>query len=487
MCYSFSRFPSHYPSESDVRSDPRTTHAHIRLPRMEQVSLGQCATLRVMTCLVTVFAIGTLLLHSPFTFLLDHGPGAQSHAPAMSRPQDISLPDSPIAPKRTESPRPVPLDVDADADAAADADDPFARIGTANGADSEHEDLKPEAASETADARPEEAPPVLSAIFGDETDVNEGDVFAQLGSTADETPGRHVPAVAAEEDSGLVDAELPAAEQVPAAQPGVTVSVDTLFGGQESGADVFEQLAGGDGSFDLEEADSVNHEHSAALQDESAPQTQAINLPQEHSADVFAQLAGGDESFDLRPAESTAHDDLAAQPENTTEQSQLSKPLAESDFSDLLAEFDDILEDEPVQPAPAPSTGPAAPAALFDDTDGTTAFDALAMMQQDQPHISPPASQHSPTPAGTDLDASFMSNGSDWLADTTMATDDGDEPITFEVPQGWYDDAGEWHWYTAEEKEQVRQTMLADSAWQQPAPVPVSKAGESGAQSQRSS
>lgn len=33
-----------------------------------------------------------------------------------------------------------------------------------------------------------------------------------------------------------------------------------------------------------------------------------------------------------------------------------------------------------------------------------------------------------------------------------------------EVPQGWYDDQGNWQWYTEEEREQVRISMFGQSA-----------------------
>ena len=79
---------------------------------------------------------------------------------------------------------------------------------------------------------------------------------------------------------------------------------------------------------------------------------------------------------------------------------------------------------------------------------------------------------------------SFLSDASDWLGDTSMDDSFVDQradgvlaqqklepleqfganvPILLDVPEGWYDEAEQWHWYTPEEKEQVRLTMLA--AW----------------------
>ncbi|WRT66232.1 uncharacterized protein IL334_003185 [Kwoniella shivajii] len=42
---------------------------------------------------------------------------------------------------------------------------------------------------------------------------------------------------------------------------------------------------------------------------------------------------------------------------------------------------------------------------------------------------------------------------------------DGHEALDFEIPQGWYDEDGNWNWYTEEEKEQVRSTMMGQTRW----------------------
>ncbi|OCF36721.1 hypothetical protein I316_01317 [Kwoniella heveanensis BCC8398] len=107
-------------------------------------------------------------------------------------------------------------------------------------------------------------------------------------------------------------------------------------------------------------------------------------------------------------------------------------------------------------------------------------------------------------PTGLGIDAgdtsiqSMFSDASNWLADTTFDDSvqilpdndhneaapnsergagvqagqtgkggDGSEPLHFEVPQGWYDDQGEWHWYTDEEREQVKLTMLGHNSWEE--------------------
>ena len=98
-------------------------------------------------------------------------------------------------------------------------------------------------------------------------------------------------------------------------------------------------------------------------------------------------------------------------------------------------------------------------------------------------------STHHPVQGEGDISTqSLFSNNTDWLADTSMDESfdteaiersddptvrldteveqmqmekgDGSEPVSFEVPQGWFDDNGNWQWYTEEEKEQVRLAML---------------------------
>ena len=43
------------------------------------------------------------------------------------------------------------------------------------------------------------------------------------------------------------------------------------------------------------------------------------------------------------------------------------------------------------------------------------------------------------------------------------ASDQEQDAVPFDIPQGWYDEQDQWHWYTEEEKEQVRLTMLPDT------------------------
>ncbi|KAK8864270.1 hypothetical protein IAR55_001516 [Kwoniella newhampshirensis] len=160
------------------------------------------------------------------------------------------------------------------------------------------------------------------------------------------------------------------------------------------------------------------------------------------------------------------------------------------------------------------SHGPISASALFNDDPIDSAFDiiphsdhdpeadlSISTSQSTSPSPVPSLSiEHSrivsrPTGLGIDGagDQSMQStfpNASDWLQDTTFddsmqmipdevsaqgsrnveagIVEDGHEPVPFEVPQGWYDDNGDWNWYTEEEKEQVRQAMIDQGGFAQP-------------------
>ncbi|WVQ99280.1 hypothetical protein IAU59_006412 [Kwoniella sp. CBS 9459] len=140
-----------------------------------------------------------------------------------------------------------------------------------------------------------------------------------------------------------------------------------------------------------------------------------------------------------------------------------------------------------------------------DETHGpTTSTPPRPTSPSPVPSLSIEHTQADIKPTGLGIDAgdtslqSMFSDASHWLADTTfddsvqivpdndndnndepsapIARDPvgsagraegegGDEALHFDVPQGWYDDQGEWHWYTDEEREQVRLTMLGHGSW----------------------
>ncbi|WVR07153.1 hypothetical protein IAU60_004194 [Kwoniella sp. DSM 27419] len=148
----------------------------------------------------------------------------------------------------------------------------------------------------------------------------------------------------------------------------------------------------------------------------------------------------------------------------------------------------EILHDKSTAPVLDP---PVTASALFADEDDSDPFASIAPTESEQAlqivsdADSTPfeSSQTIEQPAGLGIASSesdtlhgMFDDDSDWLgAGPGTATndespsgpkpDEGDKPLPFEVPQGWYDDAGEWHWYTEEEREQVRLTMLGQGGW----------------------
>jgi len=150
-------------------------------------------------------------------------------------------------------------------------------------------------------------------------------------------------------------------------------------------------------------------------------------------------------------------------------------------------------------------------AALLGDDDGPSIFDDLAI-QNDEPttpvdsriydRLPQDLEDGSPVPtlpiehsADVSMQSLFEADGegdltstSGWLDDTDVeesfqfdnATDSlfldsnkapalqfdaVEEELPFDVPEGWYDEAGEFQWYTPEQKEAVRQTMLGERSW----------------------
>ena len=226
---------------------------------------------------------------------------------------------------------------------------------------------------------------------------------------------------------------------------------------------------------------------------------------EEDAGDPFAQL-GGEATAKGEAAPRQPEDKVEPQDEEDPAPAVLAeesaRPLSDppppaalddKDFSDLLAEFEEEhVEEEtpPVQPdLHAATEGAITPAAiLIDDDQGPSAFDEL-LANADQfpdtdsppPDLSIERSRPASQSSVHDGDTSLLSNTTDWLADTSMedyfqkkpvravsVDTNGDEPVSFEVPQGWFDDQGNWRWYTEEEKEQVRLTMISQGGWDLP-------------------
>ncbi|WWC70316.1 uncharacterized protein I206_104266 [Kwoniella pini CBS 10737] len=221
------------------------------------------------------------------------------------------------------------------------------------------------------------------------------------------------------------------------------------------------------------------------------------------------------------------NEEPTANPEPGYTETHIQAGSASLDFSDLLAEFEaenELNSDAPLrldydqdvglqnaaetleqtaaenQARESSQNGvlevPIAASVLFED-DSADPFAELSHQDQAEtpsipaspspvPSLSIEHSQNDVRSAGLGIDApgdtsfnSTFSDASNWLGDTTIddsvqflprevgqtKAEEGHEPLDFEIPQGWYDDNGEWQWYTEEEKEQVKQTMLGQASW----------------------
>lgn len=310
-------------------------------------------------------------------------------------------------------------------------------------------------------------------------------------------------------------AQMDSSEPPPTSeQPAATI--DGLFGTAEAeGDDVFAQLV---------EVEGDGHEQEQTQPDlvqEPYSETHPPDVPKEAMLDTFQPQKGVKDYSDLL-ADFEAESDPPGQIQDQSvdqsdayNHSAILPSEAETDnAADLLGlgqqDEGDLVGDQPketghqVTAAHQPSPLPAPALLLQEQSDEPSPIDDL-IAQHDTipqeptaesmpaespvPNLSIEHSQHDPGLAGvTDKAASdismqsLFSNASDWLADTTMddsfqvngeherhtvfaedkldRAEDPQEVAPFEVPQGWYDEQGNWQWYTDEEKEQVRLTML---------------------------
>lgn len=235
----------------------------------------------------------------------------------------------------------------------------------------------------------------------------------------------------------------------------------------------------------------------------------------EHDDDPFSGI--GDQEVQDAPAligmdESTANpeNDPFSQIGNEQEheaptESETEDPMAghEKDWSHLLDDFTP-LEDEDTAPdaSAAQHAESAYDGGHSGDGPGQDAFDEYTLssepdfLQAASSSTTPPPNlsiensfAHSESRDAALGDLSMQSEASHWLADTTMddqpfeiqadtgpdtaeqqqqppqsaVTDDGNSPLAFDVPYGWYD-GDTFQYYTEVEREQVRLTMLGQSA-----------------------
>lgn len=225
--------------------------------------------------------------------------------------------------------------------------------------------------------------------------------------------------------------------------------------------------------------------------------------------DLFAQVAGSgkDELMPLEQRQGMSKSDgiVHSEARGRTEVSMLPE---EKDYSDLLAEFeaDNGMLEPPIEgSAESHSESKAekpqslldqsntendqAPAvsSLFADDLNDTVFDNIVPEADSEPQEASLA-----TNAGTStnpfIQGLFTDDATDFLNQGQIITEvqesgdsggrmdqSGAEPLEFDIPQGWYDDDGQWQWYTEEEKEQVKFAMMGSTSWEEteqgPAPV----------------
>ncbi|KAL7421721.1 hypothetical protein Q5752_003492 [Cryptotrichosporon argae] len=231
------------------------------------------------------------------------------------------------------------------------------------------------------------------------------------------------------------------------------------------------------------------HEPLAIQVDSAVP-------PTETPANSFATDADPQEAPPSEMAQASA---ASATPDDDAPVVDSEQPVShEKDFSDLLAEFAEFEDGEPAlggtdrqaTAEPANPVDNAAAALGLGDDDEFPIGDSDEAAQTFLP--AQPAANEAVQMAATlfaDEDSAFdigvleESSSEQALAEATDPfaavgqKEDGNAPIEFEVPQGWYDDANEWHWYTDEEREQVRLAMAGQAAtWEaepEPAPIPV--------------
>ncbi|ORY32492.1 Sec23-binding domain of Sec16-domain-containing protein [Naematelia encephala] len=189
----------------------------------------------------------------------------------------------------------------------------------------------------------------------------------------------------------------------------------------------------------------------------------------EPDEDVFAQLEQGEQSTSAGrdvPVEDQAAGDVAPS-------------LDDRDFSDLLAEFEEgsgnaqdssetqheVVSELVPEPVVTPGDSPIPDLSIENTPSREPGDTSIASM------FSEPAEDS--WLADTSMDDSFQvdpvhdTNGIDGKEQTSGLWTGGagqspgeNESLPFEVPQGWYDDNGNFQWYTEEEKEQVRLTMV---------------------------
>jgi hypothetical protein len=344
----------------------------------------------------------------------------------------------------------------------------------------------------------DDKPVVLEQLFGAD-DQEDGDPFAQLSQ---ETPELAAP-IEISEDVEEESVQPPAPED-----PAVPIKTDSVNSPKAEEVQLDEDASATQSAQRLSQNPEQNEdiEEPAIIEEDSSPAEERAD----EESSVTAQLEATPIA-DLVPEEEDAFSELlagaaeAGPPSQPAPEPVATKIVDDKDFSDLLAEFEardegaDIASDDTStavngsHDAPVPDI-----ATLVGDSSDPSPFDDLIAEQDEStpilhnkalPDQSPvPAlsiensrleGQRSAHDAGDTSVQSLFSNASDWLEDTSMeesfdlsgangqaevVDQKAEESPEQEVPQGWYDDQGNWQWYTEEEREQVRISMFGQSA-----------------------
>lgn len=244
----------------------------------------------------------------------------------------------------------------------------------------------------------------------------------------------------------------------------------------------------GDDAFDIGATDSEakadtevkpeSPSKEASSQREKRPSASAL-FSDDGQHDDFAIGGDGDQQQET--------DQVSELKPREAEGARARRPISLFDTDDQ-ADFNiPSLEDDSPKPdaSEKKKTAGSDAAKLFAD-EGDDAFDIGSTEPTDGPSeartTNDPARPQPGAAKKADVSSLFSEADDDFLNDTSI--DDSfqighevpsSDPMPSsavndaEVPQGWYDDAGNWNWYTEEEREAVRQSMIADGTLKTPA------------------
>ena len=299
-------------------------------------------------------------------------------------------------------------------------------------------------------ASTEQGPTETAGIDLDEGD-DEDDVFASLASGGDEA--QHAESIQELNPSSTIKDNAVSSDE--AEKEGRGVVLDD----RDDGDDVFATLASGD---DVQQAETIEVAQTDMPTDRNA---RAIELVETADDALFDNIGTADDIANEPISQGAGENGDSAEEQERKYQLLLEEFGGEEDF--------------------LPETQPAYQAAnLFGDEPESTPFDEF--IPTDYPQT---ASSSTTPPPNLSIenslqdiepyegDASMLTETSDWLGDTSMDADQSflvhdshaagaaSSPLEFEVPYGWYE-GDTFHYYTDEQREQVRLAMLE----QQPQP-----------------